>query len=235
MKDETKRSELPPQAKPTDLPEAKVKERQAPPEALPELAVGDESPAATHLTLLGQASAAMPANAEPLTGMMEQLQHRYGNAYVQRLLSEVRGSKADEHSEERPDAPTLRRHAEEIARVPGQGRIDAAGRFSLPYVYDRTAGGDFLPLMLVVPGGVTVTVLPLTRMQRNDYRITDPGSTHPRAVTIAVSIHVPTPPKMQVILRQGSFRYVVVFHFRRSSIPPPTSAREEPEEGDVEE
>ena len=129
----------------------------------------------------------------------------------------------------------MRHHAEEIARMPGQGKIDAAGRFSVPYVYDRTSGGDFLPLMLVVPGGVTVTALPLTSMQRNDYRMTDPGSTHPRTVTIAVSIHVPTPPRIQVTLSQGNFRYAVVFHFRRSSIPPPTPESEEPEEGDVEE
>ena len=47
----------------------------------------------------------------------------------------------------------MRHHAEEIARMPGQGRIDAAGRFSVPYIYNRASGGDFLPLMLVVPGG----------------------------------------------------------------------------------
>ena len=41
MKDETKHSELPPQAKPTDIPEAKVKERQAPPDALRDHATGD--------------------------------------------------------------------------------------------------------------------------------------------------------------------------------------------------
>jgi hypothetical protein len=235
MKDETKRSELPPQAKPTDIPEAKVKEGQTRSDILPNLATGNESPAATTANLLGGAKAALPANAGPLTGIMEHLQHQYGNTYVQHLLSEVRGSKADERSQAKQDTPTTLHHAEEIGRVPRQGRINAAGRFSVPYVYDHTGGGDFLPLTLVVPGGVTVAALPLTSMQRNDYRIADPGSADSRAVTIAVSIHAPTPPKMQVTLGQGSFTYVVVFHFRRSSIPPPTPEREAREEGDVEE
>jgi hypothetical protein len=234
MKDDTKKSELPPQAKPTDIPEAEVKEREERPDALRHLAIGAESPPATHVTLLGSASAALPANAEPLAGMVEHLQHQYGNMYVQRLLSEVRASKSGEASHGREDASTIRHHSQEIARMPWHGTIDAAGRFSLPYAYDLTSGGDFLTLTLVVPAGVTVAAVPLTRMNRDDYCVTDPGSTHTRAVTIAVSIHVPTPPRMQVTLTQGNSAYVVVFHFRRSSIPPPAPESDEGGEGDTE-
>jgi hypothetical protein len=234
MKDETKTSELPPQAKPTDIPEAEVKERKEPADALRHPAVGAESSSATHMTLLGSARAALPANAEPLAGMVEQLQHQYGNTYVQRLLAEVRASTSDEVAHEKQSTSTIRHHAQEIARLPWQGMIDAAGRFSVMYAYDLTSGGDFLTLILAVPAGVTVAALPLTHMHRDDYCLTDPGSTHTRAVTIAVSIHVPTPPKMQVTLTQGNSAYVVVFHFRRSSIPPPAPESEGHEEGDTE-
>lgn len=234
MKDDPKKSELPPQAEPTDITEAEVKTRQERPDALRHPATGAESPPATHVTLLGSASAALPANAEPLAGMVEHLQHRYGNAYVQRLLSEVRTSKSGEAPHGRQDAPAVRHHAQEIASVPWHGTLDAAGRFSLPYAYDLTSGGDFLALILVVPAGVTVAAVPLTRMNRDDYCITDPGSTHTRAVTIAVSIHVPTPPRMQVTLTQGNSTYVVVFHFRRSSIPPPAPESDEGDEEDTE-
>ena len=79
------------------------------------------------MTLLGSASAALPANAEPLAGMVEHLQHQYGNTYVQRLLSEVRASKADEAWHDKQGASTIRHHAQEIARLPGHGTIDAAG------------------------------------------------------------------------------------------------------------
>jgi hypothetical protein len=234
MKDDPKKSELPPQAEPTDIAEAEVKGRQERPDALRHPAVGAESPPAAHVTLLGSASAALPANAEPLAGMLEHLQHRYGNAYVQRVLSEVRAPKSAEASHGRQVSPTIRHHSQEIARMPWHGTIDAAGRFSLPYAYDLTSGGDFLTLTLVVPAGVTVAALPLTRMHRDDYCVTDPGSTHSRAVTIAVSIHVPTPPRMQVTLTHGNSAYVVVFHFRRSSIPPPAPESDEGGEGDTE-
>ena len=234
MKDETKKSELLSQAKPTDFPEAEVKERKEPPDALRHPAIGAESSPATHVTLLGSASAALPANAEPVAGMVEHLQHQYGNTYVQRLLAKVRASKSDEAAHGKQDASTIRHHAQEMARLPWQGTIDAAGRFSVMYAYDLASGGDFLALILAVPAGVTVAALPLTHMHRDDYCLTDPGSTHTRAVTIAVSIHVPTPPKMQVTLTQGNAAYVVVFHFRRSSIPPPAPESDEHEEGDTE-
>lgn len=234
MKDDTKKSELLPQAKPTDIPEAEVKEREERPDALRPLVIGPESPPATHVTLLGSASAALPANAEPLAGMVEHLQHRYGNTYVQRLLSEVRASKSNEDSHEQQAASTIHHHAQEITRLPRHGTIDAAGRFSVPYAYDLTSGRDFLALILAVPAGVTVAALPLTHMHKDDYCLTDPGSTHTRAVTIAVSIHVPTPPKLQVTLTQGNSTYIVVFHFRRSSIPPPAPESDEHEEGDTE-
>jgi hypothetical protein len=105
----------------------------------------------------------------------------------------------------------------------------------VPYTYDLASVGDSLALTLVVPGGVTVAALPLTYMSRNDYDLADPGRTHPRAVTLAVSTHVPTPPKMQVTLTQGNFTYAVEFHFRRASIPPPAPKKEETEEGGAEE
>jgi hypothetical protein len=167
--------------------------------------------------------------------MVEHLQHQYGNTYVQRLLSEVRASKADAAGYGKQGVETIRHHAQEIACLPGHGTIDAAGCFSVPYAYDLTSAGDVLPLLLRAPAGVTVAARPLTSMSRNDYRITDAGSMHPRVVTIAVSIHVPTPPKMQVILTQGNCTYVVVFHFRRSSIPPPAAVREASEEGERDE
>jgi hypothetical protein len=235
MRDDAKRAELPPHIEPMDATEGRVKERQARPDALRHAAIGAETPAAAQLMLLGSASAAVPANAEPLAGMVEHLQQQYGNAYVQHLLSQVRAPKPDEASPDAQRAPTTQHHAEEIARMPAHGTIDAAGRFSVAYAYDLTSGGDFLPLMLVVPAGVTVTALPLTSMMRNDYRIADPGSMRTRVVILTVSIHVPTPPKMQIILAQGNFGYVVVFHFRRSSIPPPAPEGADGEEGDTEE
>ena len=205
-----------------------MKEGQAPPATLPNLAVGTASTPAAHVTLLGNASAALPANARPLAGMVEHLQHQYGNTYVQHLVSEVKAA------HDTQAAPTKRQHAQEIAPLPPHGTIDAAGRFTVPYTYDLASVGDSLVLTLVVPGGVTVAVLPLTYMNSSDYDLTDLGSTHPRAVTIAVSTHVPTPPKIQIILTQGNFTYAVVFHFRRASIPPPAPKVAESAEGDVE-
>jgi hypothetical protein len=234
MKDDPKRAELPPQPQPADVAAAKVQEGQAPPAALPNLAVGTASTPAAHVTLLGSASAALPANARPLAGMVEHLQHHYGNTYVQHLVSEVKAAQSDEAAHDTQATPTRRQHSQEIAPLPPHGTIDATGRFTVPYTYDLASVGDSLAVTLVVPGGVTVAVLPLTYMSRSDYDLTDPGSTHPRAVTIAVSTHVPTPPKIQIILTQGNFTYAVVFHFRRASIPPPAPKVAESAEGDAE-
>jgi hypothetical protein len=234
MKDDTKHAELPPQPQPADVAAAKVKEGQAPPDTLRNLAVGTASTPAAHVTLLGNVSAALPANARPLAGMVEHLQHQYGNTYVQRLVSEVKGAQSDDVAHDKQAAPTSHQHAHEIAPLPPHGTIDAAGCFAVPYIYDLASVGDSLVLTLVVPAGVIVTALPLTYMNRSDYDLTDPGSTHPRAVTIAVSTHVPTPPKMQVTLTQGNFTYAIAFHFRRASIPPPAPKMTESAEGDVE-
>ena len=234
MKDDTKHAELPPQPKPAEVPAAKVKEGQAPPAPLRDPTVGPESAPAAHVTLLGSASAALPANTKPLAGMVEYLQNQYGNTYVQRLVSEVKAAKSDDVAHDKQTAPTSRQHAQEIAPLPPHGTINAAGCFAVPYTYDLASVGDSLALTLMVPEGVIVAALPLTYMRRNDYDLTDPGRTHPRAVTLAVSTHVPTPPKIQIILTQGNFTYAVVFHFRRASIPPPAPKMAESAEGDVE-
>jgi hypothetical protein len=63
MKDDIKHTELPPQPQPADVAAAKVKEGQAPPDTLRNLAVGTASTPAAHVILLGNVCAALPANA----------------------------------------------------------------------------------------------------------------------------------------------------------------------------
>src|SRR4029450_7488621 len=130
------------QRQPLEVPEAEVDERPEPPKPSRHLAGEDESSPAAHVTLLGSTSAALPANAEPLAGMVEHLQHQYGNTYVQRLLSEVRAAQSDEAAHDKHAAPTSRQHAQEIAPLPPHGTIDAAGRFTVPYTYDLASVGD---------------------------------------------------------------------------------------------
>ena len=52
--------------------------------------------AAAHPDILRDERAAHTANAEPLAGLLSQLQHSHGNAYVQRFVNESGGEKANE-------------------------------------------------------------------------------------------------------------------------------------------
>jgi hypothetical protein len=55
-----------------------------------------DGPPAVLPDILGDARAAHPANAEPLAELLSRLQHSHGNAYVQRVVSEAGGEKAQE-------------------------------------------------------------------------------------------------------------------------------------------
>lgn len=57
---------------------------------------------AAHPDILRDERMAHPANAEPLAGLLNQLQHSHGNAYVQRFVSETGDEKA--HEEQSPAA-----------------------------------------------------------------------------------------------------------------------------------
>ncbi len=118
--------------------------------------------------------------------------------------------------QEREETPSIHRHAIEITPMPVSGTINAAGRFSIAYLYNLVTGADFLPLTLAIPSGVAVSIIPLTDLGTSDYRIHDPGGTGARAVTISVTLHMVALPKIQVTLTQGSFTYVVVFQFMQS-------------------
>ena len=119
--------------------------------------------------------------------------------------------------EKKQEAPAIQRHGREITPLPANGVIDVAGRFSVAYTYNVVSGATYTPLTLVVPAGVAVAVVPLTDLSSGDYQVIDPGGTAARAVTISVSAHMRTLPKIQVTLTQGSFTYLVVFQFPQSS------------------
>jgi hypothetical protein len=51
---------------------------------------------AAHPDILRDEHLAHPANAEPLAGLLSQLQHSHGNAYVQRFVNESAGEKSQE-------------------------------------------------------------------------------------------------------------------------------------------
>lgn len=323
--------------------EATAKDRRQQASLLRTLSAEGEPAAAGHASVVGDKSVALPANATPLARVVEELQHTYGNTYVQRLVSEVTGAtsgqspnsggqridpgtkavmegafeedfsdvrlhadrqaqEAAEHlgaqaftrgndiyfgtgaydpsteagkrvlahelvhviqqrggtgpqqgasavatndshereanraetdvsSGQRPlvasrttspvvqrkekrEQPTTSRHSREIAPMPTNGAVDAAGRFSVVYVY--TVANPVV-LTLHVPTGVAATVLPLTDLGGGDFRINDPGGTGARAVAITVATSVRMLPRVQVTLTQGSFTYVVVFQFLKSS------------------
>ena len=233
MKDERKQPELPPQQPPKTEPKTVNKARQAPAETLQTRAAGAVSPAAAHAMLLGDAGVALPANAESLAEMMTQLQHNYGNNYVQQVVSEMDTVQATAMQQRHHVQPGGRaRHVQAIAPTPSQGSINAAGHFTVAYVYHRSADANALPLTLSVPAGVTVAAQPLTEMSPDAFRIHDPGGTGTRAVTIAVSLHQLTAPKIQVVLTQGNFTYTVIFQFLPEYLP---SLARQPEEQEDEE
>lgn len=115
---------------------------------------------------------------------------------------------------EKREQPTISRHSREITPMPTSGVVDAAGRFSMAYAY--TVANPVV-LTLHVPAGVAAGLLPLTDLSAGDVRVSDPGGTAARAVAIAVSASVRTLPRVQVTLTQGSFTYIVVFQFLKSS------------------
>ncbi len=222
MKDEKKKPDLPPQPQPQPQtePQAVSKERRAPSEPLQNLTAGAESPAAAHATLLGDAGAALPANAEPLAEMMQQLQHNLGNTYVQQVVSEMDTAQTPAMQPRKTPEPSARaRHTHVITPTPLQGTINAAGRFTVTYVYRRSADANALPLILSVSAGVSVTANPLTEMNPDAFRIHDPGGTGSRAVTVAVSLYQLTAPNIKVAFMQGNFTYKVIFQFLPEYLP----------------
>ena len=233
MKDDKKKPELPPQPPPQTEPKAASKAGQIPSESLRRRADGAASPAAAHTALLGDAGAALPANAEPLAEMMAHMQHNYGNAYVQQVISGMdTASTPAMQQPQKPEPGGRARHVQVITPTPSQGAINAAGRFTVTYVYQRSADANDLPLILSIPAGVTVVALPLTAMAPDAFRIHDPGGTGTRAVTIAVSLHQLTVPRVQVAFAQGNFTYTVIFQFLPEYLPSPAR---EPEDQDDEE
>ena len=98
MKDRKKKRDMPP--KPKDVPKPKAKDEDEKPDAFADLTAEPEPPMAEHVALLSSESASQPANSQQFTKMVEQLQQRYGNAYVQRVLAEVEKSKPDEAPED---------------------------------------------------------------------------------------------------------------------------------------
>lgn len=232
MKDEKKKPDLPPH--PPMQPQAVSMDRRGPAEPLPSVTDEMSSPAAAHAAMLGDAGAALPANAEPLAEMMQQMQHNMGNSYVQQVVSEMDTAQTPAMPPRNTSDPGTRlRHTQVITPTPAQGTISAGGRFTATYVYRRSADANALPLMLSVPAGVRVMAQPLTGMAPDAFRLHDPGGTGTRAVTIAVSLYQLTTPQIKVAFTQGNFTYSVIFQFLPEYLPSP--AREPAPEADDEE
>jgi hypothetical protein len=88
-----------------------------------------EAHPATHTDILRDERVAAPANAEPLAGLLSQLQQSHGNAYVQRVVSEAGGEKAHEQ-----------KHAAESHTHSGAQPIDAGTRSQMESAFGESFG-----------------------------------------------------------------------------------------------
>jgi hypothetical protein len=85
---------------------------------------------------------------------------------------------------------------------------------TLSYLYNSSAGANFVALVLQVSEGIAVVATPLTELHEGaNFRVQNAAGTRGRAVVIAVSNKLATQPKMQVTFTRGGAGYVVVFQF----------------------
>lgn len=147
--------------------------------------------------LEGEAERAIP---EVLAGRRAQVSRRAAGPSVQR-----------KEKEKKEEAPSIQRHGQEIGPFPPSGTIDAAGHFTVAYFYNVVGGADSVPLTLAVPAGVAVSVVALNDAA-GDVRVQDGGG-GARAVTVVVTAHAASVPKIQATFAQGGFTYLVVFQF----------------------
>lgn len=84
---------------------------------------------AAHTDILRDERVAGPANAEPLAGLLSQLQQSHGNAYVQRVVSEAGGEKGNEQ-----------KHAAESHAHGGAQPIDAGTRSRMESAFGENFG-----------------------------------------------------------------------------------------------
>lgn len=128
-------------------------------------------------------------------------------------LSAAPGQAQRQEEKKKPETPTIRRHPGQISPLPPEGTV-AGGGFAIPYAYSVVKEGDFVPLVLQLPEGVSVVVTPVTGLKEGtDYRVQNAGGSKARPMVVSVSRHMKGVPKLQLTLSRGSASYIVVFQF----------------------